>query len=448
LLRVVTIAWVAIFCWSTIARDGRSVGREKLYWSDRVANTIRRANLDGSQVETLVDGMDEVRGVAVDWQRHMLYWADNGANKIQRSLLDGSHVEDLVTQGLGFPAGIALDVAGNKMYWADAQASRIQRANLDGSGVEDVVTGLSNPYFVTVDSQNGHLYWSDYGTDKIQRADLDGSNLIDLISTGLSLPRGVDIDLQHGKLYWADRQTDLVQRSNLDGSSIEDLHLATPSHAAPHGVAVDPFRQHVYWVDNGLVTVKRMDSDGGNVVELFGADSGVLQAPWQVVLDLRTTVPGCAGGQPCSPGTEEQRIDQISTAILTGAHVAEHDYNRDGQTTAADRDFLLSYVLNTVTGDANLNGHFNSSDLVQVLQAGFYEDSFPGNAGWGTGDWNGDREFDTADLVLALQVGGYEVDTLPVPEPRTVTLVIWAACILLRRPVAEKAEEPLSRRSP
>ena len=71
-----------------------------------------------------------------------MYWTDARARKIQRANLDGSNVEDLVT-GLGEPRGIALDSALGKMYWTDNFTDRIQSANLDGSNVQDVVTGLA-----------------------------------------------------------------------------------------------------------------------------------------------------------------------------------------------------------------------------------------------------------------------------------------------------------------
>lgn len=57
-------------------------------------------------------------------------------------------------------------------------------------------------------------------------------------------------------------------------------------------------------------------------------------------------------------------------------------------------------------GDANLDGHFNSSDLVAVFQAGKYETMQP--ATWAEGDWNGDGVFDSGDLVAAFQDGCYE----------------------------------------
>ncbi len=60
-------------------------------------------------------------------------------------------------------------------------------------------------------------------------------------------------------------------------------------------------------------------------------------------------------------------------------------------------------------GDANRDGRFDTSDLVQVLGAGEYEDDIEDNSTWEEGDWDGDDDFTTSDLVLALQTGLYEV---------------------------------------
>jgi hypothetical protein len=77
-------------------------------------------------------------------------------------------------------------------------------------------------------------------------------------------------------------------------------------------------------------------------------------------------------------------------------------------------------------GDANRDGLFNSSDLVQVFQRGEYEDQIKGNSTWEDGDWNGDGDFTTADLVLAFQSGGYQAAASHASELDDVSLFDWA----------------------
>lgn len=85
---------------------------------------------------------------------------------------------------------------------------------------------------------------------------------------------------------------------------------------------------------------------------------------------------------------------------------APYDKDGDRQVTRTDVDLLL-FELVIPKGDSNLNGIFNSSDLLLVFQAGGYEDEVAGNARWETGDWNGDGEFNSSDLVFVFQSGMY-----------------------------------------
>ena len=98
-------------------------------------------------------------------------------------------------------------------------------------------------------------------------------------------------------------------------------------------------------------------------------------------------------------------VDLLCRAIHTG----ENSYDLDGNGRFDDNDvaFMIRSVFNTSFGDSNLDGIFNSSDLVFVFRAGEYEDELAGNSLWSEGDWNCDGEFDTSDLVRAFQDGGY-----------------------------------------
>ena len=60
-----------------------------------------------------------------------------------------------------------------------------------------------------------------------------------------------------------------------------------------------------------------------------------------------------------------------------------------------------------LAGDANGDGVFDSSDLIQVFQRGEYEDNIAENSVWEDGDWTGDLEFDSSDLIAAFQHGQY-----------------------------------------
>ncbi len=101
-------------------------------------------------------------------------------------------------------------------------------------------------------------------------------------------------------------------------------------------------------------------------------------------------------------------IDALCQRVATGPKEARLDLDRDGRLDAADVDWLIQQVLHSTRGDANLDGVFNSDDLLAVFQAGEFEDSIANNSTWADGDWNCDGEFTTADLLRAFQAGGYQ----------------------------------------
>jgi hypothetical protein len=89
------------------------------------------------------------------------------------------------------------------------------------------------------------------------------------------------------------------------------------------------------------------------------------------------------------------------------------DLDGNQQIDFDDVVYLVTTLLGTTFGDANLDGIFNSTDLVQVFRAGEYEDSLQQNSTWETGDWDCDGEFGTSDLILAFQFGGYSLASTP-----------------------------------
>ena len=66
---------------------------------------------------------------------------------------------------------------------------------------------------------------------------------------------------------------------------------------------------------------------------------------------------------------------------------------------------LLTDRIFTSPADVNLDGQFDSSDLVTLFQAGTYDKDV--DAAWSEGDLNGDGRFDSADLIVAFASGDF-----------------------------------------
>ncbi len=133
-------------------------------------------------------------------------------------------------------------------------------------------------------------------------------------------------------------------------------------------------------------------------------------------------------------------IDLLISRMLAGTHDLAFDLTGDGFVNVDDLGFLVGdeSTLYTYLGDANLDGEFNSSDLVAVFSAGEFEDFQALNSSWAEGDWDGNGDFGTSDLVAALTEGGFETGPkLPaaiVPEPTTAVLLIGGLLAALVRP--------------
>lgn len=126
-------------------------------------------------------------------------------------------------------------------------------------------------------------------------------------------------------------------------------------------------------------------------------------------------------------------INNLLVQVRTGDNNPEFDINAD---TLVNVDDIVALVtrpdkLNTYIGDANLDGEFSSSDIVDLFAAGEYEDGVAQNSRWETGDFNGDAEFDSGDIVFSFAEGGYELGPRDavVPEPASQLLMLVAFCL-------------------
>ena len=267
------------------------LAQSKIYWSsDPIPGEgkIQRANLDGSQVETVIEG-DYGWDLAVDPTRGKIYWLRTG---IHWANLDGSQVEILLPRpnSLHNRDNLAVDPTGGKLYWVIEEYSNetrtrrkeILRANWDGSQVE-TVAGTIGAYGLAVDLTGGKLYWviAQQGhKEEIRRANLDGSQVEILFSVVTGPYRGLrdfDVDLTGGKLYWATGGE--LWRANLDGS--QQIRIISGSEEpgfdafGVENLAVDPIGGKLYWVhsiryDHKYTReIRRANLDGSQVEILF-----------------------------------------------------------------------------------------------------------------------------------------------------------------------------------
>jgi PKD repeat protein len=78
----------------------------KIYFDDYDTGNLLRANLDGTDVETIVSTSDRTYGIEIDTEFNKLYWSERNGN-VYVSNLDGTGKQTLVS-GLGDIRGIVL----------------------------------------------------------------------------------------------------------------------------------------------------------------------------------------------------------------------------------------------------------------------------------------------------------------------------------------------------
>ena len=65
---------------------------EYIYWGDYTDGTIRKAKLDGSDIDTIVDDDSKIRRIRLDRRDRKIYWASGLYAAIRSANYDGTEV--------------------------------------------------------------------------------------------------------------------------------------------------------------------------------------------------------------------------------------------------------------------------------------------------------------------------------------------------------------------
>jgi hypothetical protein len=181
-------------------------GSGKLYWCDREGMRVMRANLDGTNVETLVktgEGDDDRRdqkrwcvGITVDPKRKQIYWTQKGPDnaglgRIFRAGIDLPVGEDAAARtdiegwldNLPEPIDLELDLESRVLYWTDRGnpplGNTVNRSSIDAPAgkrrvPERIVSDLMEGIGIALDVPGNWMFVTDLG-GSVYSARLDGS---------------------------------------------------------------------------------------------------------------------------------------------------------------------------------------------------------------------------------------------------------------------------------
>ncbi|XP_078701573.1 prolow-density lipoprotein receptor-related protein 1-like isoform X3 [Branchiostoma floridae x Branchiostoma belcheri] len=204
---------------------------ERIYWVDLRFPAVRRAFLNGSDVETLVTSQDLTNtvGIAVDWLSRNLYWTVNFGEKkaIVVSQLDGSFKRTL-NMSLTAPGYLAVHPSEGLIFWSDGgDVPYIGRANADGSSVSKIVQNVTT-LSLALDHVGKRLYWIN-SNKTVSSCNLDGSDMKTIagaVQQNMSRPHALAVG--GSLMYWGDHTSDQIMvASKADGSGLKVFRART-----------------------------------------------------------------------------------------------------------------------------------------------------------------------------------------------------------------------------
>ena len=244
--------------------DGLEVDTEArhIYWTNMgnpKANdgSIERADLDGNNRKTIVPpgATFTPKQMKLDKKGGKIYWSDREGMRVMRSNLDGSNIETLIDSSNGdarpgrnetkWCVGIAVDHDGGKFYWTqkgadNANQGTILRANIElpkgqapanRTDIEVLFDNLPEPIDLDLDLSERMIYWTDRGNaprgNTVSRASFDKTEAQEqqILVSDLMEAIGLALDLKNGRMFFSDLAGS-VYSAKLDGSEKKALLVA------------------------------------------------------------------------------------------------------------------------------------------------------------------------------------------------------------------------------
>ncbi|HEY5748503.1 MAG TPA: PKD domain-containing protein [Chryseolinea sp.] len=207
----------------------------KIYFSDSEGGKIWRVNIDGTEMGEIAGGFVDPQGIALDVPNGKIYWADdwddNSDTHIYRANLDGTEQETIVTMNDAQFRAVAVDTEHQKLYFYEVNYEAVYMSDLDGSNPTSIIDGPYG-YSIVVDNKHDKIYFGDRDADEVKSADLDGSNVQTIVPFA-SRTYGMVYDEATDKLYVSGSSNGEIFVTNLDGTEVTTLKT---SAGTPYGM--------------------------------------------------------------------------------------------------------------------------------------------------------------------------------------------------------------------
>jgi hypothetical protein len=235
--------------------------RRHIYWTDMGVQlkdtghfyendgSIERIDFDGANRTVIVPagGTFTPKQLALDIDKRRIYWCDREGMRVMRAEIDGSNITTLVETGRGETdrldetrhcVGITLDIINQQVYWTQKGPKRAGRGRMfrapmelpqgqdpaNRKDIELLWDHLPEPIDLELDHRNGHLYWTDRGAppngNTLNRALIWNNKVMpkpEIINDGYKEAIGLALDLENERAFSVDLGGN-VYCCSLDGS--------------------------------------------------------------------------------------------------------------------------------------------------------------------------------------------------------------------------------------
>jgi hypothetical protein len=235
-----------------------------IYWTNmgvpnRNDGSIERADLDG-QNRVIIIGEGKTftpKQLHLEKKSGKLYWCDREGMRVMRANLDGSNIENLVDTSKGdarpgtdltkWCVGITVDPDRGQIYWTqkgpdDAGKGRLFRTNIDipkgetaanRTDIELLFDGLPEPIDLELDLKKRFIYWTDRGDpprgNTVNRASMEADFSKhpppDILLTHLMEGIGIALDFKGSRMFLTDL-AGTIYSAKLDGTEKKPLLVA------------------------------------------------------------------------------------------------------------------------------------------------------------------------------------------------------------------------------
>uniref|UniRef100_A0A8C5NES4 EGF-like domain-containing protein n=1 Tax=Gouania willdenowi TaxID=441366 RepID=A0A8C5NES4_GOUWI len=328
---------------------------------------IRGVDIDNPYMNVMtaltVPDIDDVTVVDYDSQEERIYWADIKTQTIKRAFINGTQLETIISSDIANCRGLALDWLSRNVYWLSSEndESQINVARLDGSLKTSIIHGIDKPRCLVVHPAKGKMFWTDGNT--INMANMDGSNSKVLHQNQMD-PVGLAIDYNANKLYWISSTNGTINRCNLDATGLEVLE--SPKSSLAKGTALALMGGKLWWADDELGQL-------GTVTKRDGRNAAILRNKTYGVVHMKVyDREGQKGQNPCQLNNGGCSQLCFPTSESTRSCFCTVGYNlRSDRSSCEGVDSFLMYSIHEGIRGISLNPNDNSEALMPITSTLF-----------------------------------------------------------------------------